>query len=56
MKKYIQGRKFDTSTAKQVWTKNNGFGVNLCDGGVMIVWGLSRIVASSVCGSRGRDL
>lgn len=28
MKKYIQGRKFDTSTAKQVWTKNNGFGVN----------------------------
>ena len=28
MKKYIQGRKFDTSTAKQVWTKINGFGVN----------------------------
>lgn len=28
MKKYIKGRKFDTATAKRVWTRNNGFGVN----------------------------
>lgn len=28
MKNYIKGRKFDTATAKRVWTRNNGFGVN----------------------------
>lgn len=28
MKKYIRGRKFDTTTATQIWTKTNGFSVN----------------------------